>query len=587
MKIIFYGASPEIKEITQSLNGHESLFIDEIDEVKSSVGNDEVVLVLNADFNLDDAKSLNQRYSSVANVKTILVSGNLEMETENLPATVGLYGDFNPDKLKSAILDNAVSESATMERDIQDAFNMAFGEEEPAVEEVPKSEEAQEENELELLAEVDTGVALEEDGSGLELGTDDSASDLELGAEDSSDDIDLGTDEAEPAREPEPAPAQSGSGSYSIVDEESDLTFNLGPDLDAEPAPVEEAPAPVEEVVADVEEKVAQEASAELDLGEDLGEELALGDDEQIAEAPKADDVGDLDLDLGEDLRTQSQAAEEPASGPEPAPAPAPAPAPDSDVPVEFTVEIPSMEEELVSSTNTEVASEPEKAEVEAVVEEEEKVVEDRVVYQYDDNAMVRLEATIRQLREEREDFLKQVDKLNIEKNTLSSENLGFKSEVEGLRVEVELLKKRNNEEREEYKLEKQILQDSLISSEQKIKNLEGDVNRLAQKSHIDIQQIRQKERDLEGQLELLSMDSQNQINNRESKIQELKRKADALEFNMENMVNREAEIRAEKLKVEEKLNKVMKSMRSSIKFLEEELETDPEFLRIIKKEAA
>jgi|GEM_PF-2579818 len=570
MKIIFYGASPEIKEITQSLGDHESLFIDETDQVKMSIGKDEAVLVLNADFNLNEAKALNQRYSSNDCVKTILISNNLDLENENLPVNVGLYGEFNAEKLKSAILDNAVSENETIEKDIQDAFNMGFGEEEESAPvEEPKEESAAEE--LELLAEVDTGVALEED-SGLELTPEEDSAEVEV--------------------EAEPAPTESGSGSYSIVDEESDLTFNLGQDLDApEETPAKAPEEKVEEVKAEVElggeevqeEKVAEKALGDLELGEDLSEELVIGDDEPVSEAPAVEEIGDLDLDLGEDLTTQAEATPEPAPEVEP----------EAEVPMEFTVEIPKVEEEIVSSTKTEVAAEPEKVEA-AVVEEvkEEKPavqekVEERVVYQYDDNALVRLEATIRQLREEREEFFKQINELKLEKNTMSSENLGFKAEVIELRVEVGLLKKRNNEEREENKIYKQILQDSLSFSEQKIKNLKGDVERMAQRSHIDIGQIRQRERDLEGQLELLTMDSENQINNREKKIQELKRKADALEFNMENVGNREARIREEKLKVEEKLNKIMKSMRSSIKFLEEELEIEPEFLQEIKKEAA
>jgi len=288
MKIIFYGASPEIKEITQGLGDHESLFIDETDQVKASIGNDEAVLVLNADFNLDEAKALNQRYSSIDCVKTILISNTLDLENENLPANVGLYGEFNAEKLKSAILDNAVSEDQTLEKDIQDAFNMAFGEEEESAPvEEPKGES--EGDELELLAEVDTGVALEED-SGPEVEE----------------------EEPVPVREPEPAPTESGSGSYSIVDEESDLTFNLGPDLDApgeEAAPaseekVEEVSAELElggeEVSAELElggeevqeEKVAAPTSGDLELGEDLGDELVLGDDQPVTAAPEVDDLG-------------------------------------------------------------------------------------------------------------------------------------------------------------------------------------------------------------------------------------------------------------------------------------------------------
>ncbi|RLA67633.1 MAG: hypothetical protein DRQ88_01985 [Epsilonproteobacteria bacterium] len=564
MKIIFYGASPEIKELAKEVGCDDACCLSDVGKVKEAICNGPAILVLNIDANRNDALALNQRYSSNENIKTILVSENVEMEKEGIHATASFFGELDKEKLKSFITDNDISTDQTLEKDIQDAFNMALGEEETSV-------EAKEEIIEEPIVEEE--------------------------------------------KEEEPIPSESGKDSYNVVDTESDLTFDLGTDLiggiekEAEAAPeekIEEEEIKTElelgddnEVALELgeeeagEEKIAMEASGDLDLGDDLGGELELGASEE-AEA-EVENIGDLDLDLGEDLSSQTEAEvenldlEEDLSSQTEASS-----APEPDIPIEFTVEIPKIEEELIAATETEVVDEEEKIEakpVEAKEEEapvvEEKIVGKQVVYQYDDNALVRLEATIRQLREEREEFLNEIQDLKADKDIIDSENLGFRSEVAELRIEVGILKKRNNEERGEYHQSKKILEESLIVSDHKMKNLEGDVTRLSQKARIDISKIRQKERELESQLELLTMDSENQINNRENKILDLKRKMDALEFNMENVGSREARIRDEKLKVEEKLNKVMKNMRSSIKFLEEELETEPAFLQEIKKEAA
>jgi uncharacterized protein YaaN involved in tellurite resistance len=56
------------------------------------------------------------------------------------------------------------------------------------------------------------------------------------------------------------------------------------------------------------------------------------------------------------------------------------------------------------------------------------------------------------------------------------------------------------------------------------------------------------------------------------------------MEYNMTNLVSREKKLRQEKIEIEEKLNKIMRTMRSSIQFLEEEIEGNENLFKELKK---
>ncbi len=111
------------------------------------------------------------------------------------------------------------------------------------------------------------------------------------------------------------------------------------------------------------------------------------------------------------------------------------------------------------------------------------------------------------------------------------------------------------------------------VYSDEKMRNLEKIKEKLEQKARIDISQVRQREKELESKLELMAMDVDSQVHSRDQKILELRRKIDALEFNMENASIREQKSNDDKRKLEDKLNKIMKTLRNSIKNLEDDIE--------------
>ncbi len=197
---------------------------------------------------------------------------------------------------------------------------------------------------------------------------------------------------------------------------------------------------------------------------------------------------------------------------------------------------------------------------------------------------LVRAQATIRYLREEREKMIAENDKVKMENEHHEREILGLRSELDEVKIELSIVKKRYGEEVEEYRQKNRPLEEKVSIYEEKIKNYQKELDRVNQKVRVDYNQIKQREKDLESKLELMSVDLSNQVLSRENKIIELKRKIDSLEFNMENMMIHGQKAKEEKLKLEDRLNRVMKTLKSSIKSLETDLEIDEEFWEKLNK---
>jgi hypothetical protein len=197
----------------------------------------------------------------------------------------------------------------------------------------------------------------------------------------------------------------------------------------------------------------------------------------------------------------------------------------------------------------------------------------DRVPPSFNESEAIRLQATIRQLREEREELLKEISTTNREKKLTDQDNLGLKAELDEAKIEISILKKRHSNEVDEMKYRLRLSDEKKLFSEEKARKLQKEFDRLQQKVRIDFNQIKQREKELESQLELVKMDSEGQVQSRDKKILDLKRKIDQLEFNMENIVIREQKSRDDKMRVEERLERIMKTLRGSIEVLEDDID--------------
>ncbi len=196
-----------------------------------------------------------------------------------------------------------------------------------------------------------------------------------------------------------------------------------------------------------------------------------------------------------------------------------------------------------------------------------------RLMSSIGEDELLRLQSTIRHLREEREESLTIINNLKKEVKLIEQDGLGTKAELDEAKIEISILKKRHLQEVEELRYQLKLSDEKKQIYEERCKNYQKEFDRLNHKVRIEFNQVKQREKELESQLELVSMDSESQVKSRDTKILELKRKIDALEFNMENVTIREQKTKEDKVKIEERMNKIMSTLRGSIKLLEEDID--------------
>lgn len=184
-----------------------------------------------------------------------------------------------------------------------------------------------------------------------------------------------------------------------------------------------------------------------------------------------------------------------------------------------------------------------------------------------------RFQATIRQLREEREVLLGQVKMMKGESRELEQDNLTLKAALDESKIEVSILRKRHMVELEDMRYRLSLNEEKKALAIEQAKVAESKREKLEQRVRIDFNQVKQREKELETKLEMLSIDVDSQVQSRDQKILELRRKIDALEFNMENVSIKEQRSQDDKRKLEDKLNKIMKTLRHSIKNLEDDID--------------
>lgn len=185
----------------------------------------------------------------------------------------------------------------------------------------------------------------------------------------------------------------------------------------------------------------------------------------------------------------------------------------------------------------------------------------------------MRFQATIRALREEREEMLSLIKSLKSDSKELEQDNLTLKANLDEAKIEITILRKRHMVEIEDLKYRVSLSEEKKAMADEKAKQADMRREKLEQKVRIDFNQVKQREKELESKLELLSMDVDSQVQSRDQKILELRRKIDALEFNMENASIKEQKSLDDKRKLEDRLNKIMKTLRHSIKNLEDDID--------------
>ncbi|HAZ11788.1 MAG: hypothetical protein A2X86_07955 [Bdellovibrionales bacterium GWA2_49_15] len=358
-------------------------------------------------------------------------------------------------------------------------------------------------------------------------------------------------DNPAPAKSAKQSSAPASSSKAKTEDQKSDdLDLDLDLDMDMEEASTKiAAEAAEEEPVQEFDYKSAVKTSAKL---------------------PKAED--DLDVNLDDDIAIDAGSSE-----------------------LEELISVEEDEEEedaptRILTANKRSAASPKKtAEVIDISEGEDDgpmiIGSEKIpTASLNENDLVRLQATIRHLKGERESILKEVESLKEQKREISQENVGLRAEIDDLKIEISIIRKRHEKEVDQTKEQLLLHEERKAMYEEKLKQYQKEVERLNHKLRVDFTKVKQREKELESQLELQAMDSENQIKSRDKKILELKRKIDSLEFNMENASIREQKFREDKDKIEERMNKIIHTLRNSINVLEDDLDLDEETLEKIKK---
>ena len=184
---------------------------------------------------------------------------------------------------------------------------------------------------------------------------------------------------------------------------------------------------------------------------------------------------------------------------------------------------------------------------------------------------MERLQATISNLRQDREELLAKIQKLEEEKMLSSRQNLSLRAELDEKKIELTIIRKKLNEDLIELRDRLRIQDEKKLIQEEKIKQMKSELDKVDQKNKIDLRKVQMREKELEQKLELLKADSETQIRNRDLKILELKRKIDTMEFDMESISSQEKRSVESRFELEDKLDKAIKTLRSAISVLEEE----------------
>jgi chromosome segregation ATPase len=179
----------------------------------------------------------------------------------------------------------------------------------------------------------------------------------------------------------------------------------------------------------------------------------------------------------------------------------------------------------------------------------------------------------IRELREDRDRLLEQVTQISAQFKEQEQTLLTLRATLEEARIENSILKKRQSKEFDEAKYQVEIYEDRMNQAIESAKLAEEKVIKLQQSIRIDFNQVKQREKELESKLELLMMDFDAQVKSRDQKILDLRRKVDSLEFNLESTNLREQKTIDEKKRVEDRLTKIMKTLKHSLHTLEDEVD--------------
>ncbi len=182
-----------------------------------------------------------------------------------------------------------------------------------------------------------------------------------------------------------------------------------------------------------------------------------------------------------------------------------------------------------------------------------------------------RMQATMSNLRSDREELLRKIQTMEEEKLLHNRQTLSMRAELDEKKIELSIVRKKLNEDISDLKDRLRLEEERRLILEEKNRILREEVDKASQKNRIDVRKVQMHERELEQRLELLKADAETQIRNRDLKILELKRKIDGMEFDMESIQTQEKRTVESRFELEDKLEKAIKTLRGAISVLEDD----------------
>lgn len=300
--------------------------------------------------------------------------------------------------------------------------------------------------------------------------------------------------------------------------------------------------------------------SLAVSADEDQGLDLDLSGEEglAIADIPAAGTEDRLDSDLDQPLVSEDLDLANLDFGTEPEP-------------VEEKPVVAAKEAKAADKPKKKKETREEKEEVRAASPERPMGQELREISGAYSAELERMQATLSNLRSDREELLAKIQTLEEEKHLHNRQALSMRAELDEKKIELSIVRKKLNEDISELKDRLRLEEERRLILEEKNRVFREELEKSAQKNRFDVKKVQLRERELEQKLELLKADAETQIRNRDLKILELKRKIDGMEFDMESMQSQEKRTVESRFELEDKLEKAIKTLRSAISVLEDE----------------
>lgn len=526
-----------------------------LEEMKNHPKSKEIDQIFSEVFGSKAKKPLYQSVSTLVSVSIpdeLAADAGVEMSDKDKELSLDDLGDL--ELSAEGVTEEQPQEDSGLELDFGSDADLDIS----APDEMPS--EQMEDSGMEL--DLDEGFSLDDSSESSEdsssddevsfsLGDDDSSSEeLSLGDDNSeAPSLDFALDESSSDEVGLDLGGEDDTPSLSLGDESDDLSLDLGAEDSVDIDLSDDAKEKLKEIDAIMDHDASQVAisMSDIEANEDSG--LSLGDDDSLLS------LGDSDLDkslVGDDVDLGS---------------------------INFSSDEPEAQgpvKEVKKKTK-----EPKESREAYDGNMGKELKEISGAYS---GEMERMQATISNLRADREELLAKIQKLEEDKVIQNRQSLTMRAELDEKKIELSIIRKKLNDEISELKDRLKIHDEKKLILEEKNKILMVELDKAAQKNKIDVKKVQMRERELEQKLELLKADSETQIRHRDLKILELKRKLDAMEFDMESISVQEKKSVESRFELEDKLDKAIKTLRNAISVLEDENDNKSGALAALKK---